>query len=367
MSKIAVFLGAGASAELGLPLMNTFCDAVRDSDIPADEIHDFDAVHNYCNRLAALIGQSARNLENLMSFLSLLEIASPSINIDHCKIYKTPEEALNFVISLICERVMPDIQIHKLSKMAALLAELSKHRAVIITTNYDMHVELTCYRHRLPIAFSESVNNTYRRAPLGEAIHAEAPLSLYKLHGSANWTMDSAGQLSCSGSITYPDPNSINVTKPTLVSRGRQLIIPPAAIKNIQHGVLREQWNGAHAALRTAEHIWFIGYSFPETDSYMRYFIASAVAGNPRLRQIVVIDPSEETLYRRAASFFASAQFSDVFFPLEKRFGEIDNWALMIKNRYLQADSGHIPGAQATTNDKIVKYIDWRMRTAKRG
>lgn len=59
-----------------------------------------------------------------------------------------------------------------------------------------------------------------------------------------------------------------------------------------------------------ADAVWFIGYSFPESDSFMRYFFAGALRDNTRLRQIVIIDPDAISLAQRTSELFGSSEHS---------------------------------------------------------
>lgn len=55
-----------------------------------------------------------------------------------------------------------------------------------------------------------------------------------------------------------------------------------------------------------------MGYSFPATDTFMRYFLAASLFENSQVRQIAICDPSESVALR-AATFFDSPQHKDVF------------------------------------------------------
>ena len=74
--------------------------------------------------------------------------------------------------------------------------------------------------------------------------------------------------------------------------------------------ILLKQWSGAGDALARAERLWFIGYSFPESDSFMRFFLAASLASNSHLRQIAVLDPSLDVIETRAKSLFSAPQLA---------------------------------------------------------
>jgi hypothetical protein len=68
------------------------------------------------------------------------------------------------------------------------------------------------------------------------------------------------------------------------------LIIPPVSNKMIQ-GHMTRVWNRALEILRGAKNVIFVGYSFPETDTYVRYFLKAGLGAASNLNKIFVFDP----------------------------------------------------------------------------
>lgn len=66
-------------------------------------------------------------------------------------------------------------------------------------------------------------------------------------------------------------------------------IIPPVWIKSISEK-FHLAWKKTDELLRTADYIVFLGYSFPESDSYMKFLFANSLNENERLRKIYAID-----------------------------------------------------------------------------
>jgi hypothetical protein len=58
-------------------------------------------------------------------------------------------------------------------------------------------------------------------------------------------------------------------------------------------------WQGAAQALKDAELIAFIGYSFPPSDTEMKYFLAGALAENAKLRKIMISDLYADSIVER--------------------------------------------------------------------
>lgn len=50
-------------------------------------------------------------------------------------------------------------------------------------------------------------------------------------------------------------------------------------------------WKVALDRLRSAKNIVIVGYSLPETDVYMQYFLKTAVGPNVNLNRVYVFDP----------------------------------------------------------------------------
>jgi hypothetical protein len=83
------------------------------------------------------------------------------------------------------------------------------------------------------------------------AAKSGAKIPYLKLHGSLNWPTEAPGNHQFNLTEAVPNP----------------LIIPPVSNKMIQ-GHMTRVWNRALEILRGAKNVIFVGYSFPETDTY---------------------------------------------------------------------------------------------------
>jgi hypothetical protein len=77
------------------------------------------------------------------------------------------------------------------------------------------------------------------------------------------------------------------------------IIIPPSFLKPELARPLRSIWSGAAKALREADRLIFVGYSFPESDTEMTYFLAAALATNVGIEEICVVDPNALQIVQR--------------------------------------------------------------------
>lgn len=82
-------------------------------------------------------------------------------------------------------------------------------------------------------------------------------------------------------------------------------IIPPTWNKGLNHAEIILAWKLAYKLLMQANHIRIIGYSLPETDSYIKYLLRAAVVHAPHLKTIDVLclDPNDSTIKKRYNDF----------------------------------------------------------------
>lgn len=358
--KLVLFLGAGFSRCVGIPTMDRFADGLRQSGfLGPEETKDFDHIQAVCNELAAVSGASARNLEQLCSFMSALQLLRPDFKFEGCsKAMQTPKAVLEKLTQCIAFMARPDLRGESVGSATDLLNAVSGYDVSCITTNYDLHVELAALRLGKSV-FAARTNILPGGGRVPEQHNHAEPLyastdqdriRLFKLHGSVNW-IESEGKVFAEESIQvdsrrraapdtlygtpvefalegYPKWGDRNHTAINCRSQQR-LIVPPTVIKpslldsgtSARASVLRDQWVGAADALSTADVIWFIGYSFPDTDTFMRFFLGASLFRNTRLRQVFVIDPNMSALRHRASPLFAAPQHREVFrglpFPWE--------------------------------------------------
>ena len=102
------------------------------------------------------------------------------------------------------------------------------------------------------------------------------PFPLYKLHGSINWYYSGASSfygetIYCSYSV----PVRLAPQEAESVHDKIPLIIPPVLekIPHFQHESIRALWRKAGEALRQSSRVFCLGYSLPDTDSTMQYFL----------------------------------------------------------------------------------------------
>ncbi|MPZ15674.1 MAG: hypothetical protein GEU73_14840 [Chloroflexi bacterium] len=115
-------------------------------------------------------------------------------------------------------------------------------------------------------------------------------INLIKLHGSLNW---------------YPFPESerepLRLRERPYKQRGQKLyeIVPPEYVKSATaRPIYPILWANAELALRRAELIAFVGFSFTPTDLDVEALFRLAMASNKKLKRVVIANPNDEHRWR---------------------------------------------------------------------
>lgn len=173
--------------------------------------------------------------------------------------------------------------------------------ASVISFNYDIAADMAMYRAGLgPDYVVEK--------PPGRSVY----VPLLKLHGSLNWATEKSSRKIRPLHLTnyfqhyryegYEEHSTTRVPigshlvdyfsrhAPTEVDP-EPVIVPPSWNKADYHAALSDVWAAAAKHLSEAEHIYVIGYSLPETDSFFRHLYALGSVGVTPLRKIAVFNP----------------------------------------------------------------------------
>jgi len=315
--KNVYILGAGFSKEIGLPLQDDFLLAAREVFFKNPTIYaHFENVFRYQDELTKMKKFLNYPLLNLEHLFNLVEMDIFYSNLD------APRTVKNDFQKMICDvliektpnpffhdpdgrlNLQQDIFKNYLSFASILIKDyrdhLSLHADTIISFNYDIIVEAAAciynwkrYRNNSsgktgsikfntifgkdnilqnPISESFKTNRTNAWFPEDKLFsESEDAVKLIKLHGSINWkTVD----------------NDIQET----------FIVPPTWNKSDIR--IRRLWEKAYQELVDAQRIIIIGYSFPETDIYVKSLLALALNKNRQLQNIYFVNP-DETVARK--------------------------------------------------------------------
>lgn len=337
--KIVFILGAGFSKPLGLPLMGNFIEKAQEMyEKEADQLPHFKKVLDFIKDASYTKNFFDSDLTNIEELYSILEMekyvgVAPSKS-DYSQFIidviqkSTPRlEPYNadlpgnwyefifgsnavwrlygdFVMNLLSLSASPIIKDNKFAGINFSASKDHNYEYTIISLNYDMILENalqficgSAYMDKGRFYFSHN--------------HAEIfQLNLAKIHGS--------------------------------VSDGE--IIGPSWNKGLQGPKLTTAWKIAFEALSTANHIRIIGYSLPETDSYIKYLLKYAFMQRPFLRSLDVLclDDKNDTVKRRYERFILSNKLRFVNKSVEDYFGqlrkELRNAASLINQKTIKFD-----------------------------
>lgn len=197
----------------------------------------------------------------------------------------------------------------------------SGNKLSIITTNYDITLEYMLWRlgfhcyvpfewepFMFEFGYKSQSESMYDRAEY------ETSILTCKLHGSINWFSNSENRnslkvlnnlyrgeidedLDYEDDLSSPDFNFKTVWYPEISNESYKFeqvpfIVPLTIFKLQPDRRIQAIWDAAGKALKKADKLIFVGYSFPESDLYMRYFLAANLYENVDLRVIHIISPS---------------------------------------------------------------------------
>jgi hypothetical protein len=137
-------------------------------------------------------------------------------------------------------------------------------------------------------------------------LYSESGPSLYKLHGSVNWFLVN-DSLCVESRVVGVQSQKWDAKLPRVCTKNYKpadipLIVPPSFLKPDLKGPLTRIWSGAAKSLLEADQLVFIGYSFPSSDTEMKYFLASSLVDNAQIRRIDVFDLHAQQLCEKLSA-----------------------------------------------------------------
>ncbi len=344
-NDIVIFLGAGFTHDLELPIMSNFNSA---SDQEYDGItadynksknatpllkkggEIFQKFQKYALNVSEFMNIDINNMEDVFCLADIIEGTSISSN--------SIPEVDNLIIAEIItnirlwlwkifqqcppindKRLTAQNNVYKYKKFFQFLIERHKiHKDIsIITTNYDLMPEFfinelqgQCTYNIHPGCKEWKVLNTSTRKFV--SIDCNDSIPIYKLHGSVNYFFNGNGNKDIINIVTDKlDVDNVGNSKspvfkdkPSLfpldaITELKKLnnnkipepaIIPPMYSKIESMEWLKTIWNNSLTAIRNAKIIVFIGYSFPQSDGFMKSFFQSALIGRNNQEPPIIIN-----------------------------------------------------------------------------
>lgn len=311
--KNVYLLGAGFSKEIGLPLQDDFLLVAKEVYFKdTSRYRHFKRVFEYQDKLSKMrqfLNYPLLNLEHLFNLIEMDIFYSKST-----KVKKIKDDFAKLICDVLVDKtpcpfthnrsgsLVQDQKYKNYISFMSLFIEkdkhqLSTHKDTIISFNYDLILEgASCIynwkrneRHQYSHAqsnnfiqfntifgkeniivdqvnqyFTQNRPNSYF-PPMNLFSTDDEALKLVKLHGSINWKTSSNDQT---------------------------FIVPPTWNKS--NPQIRKLWEVAYNEIMTAKRIIIIGYSFPETDIYVKSLLALALNENKILQNIFFVNPDKE-------------------------------------------------------------------------
>jgi len=275
---------------------------------------DFDNVFNAIAELQAVHAKSFLDLDNIEVLFGAIEMANLIGKLGERSleeivklresiitlIFKTLEHSIKFPV--MDQSIHPPVPygefMRTLSSAQLNAIPIAPHDFAFITFNYDLTLDY-CLKN-IDYCLSEKTN-------VKDAHIHKVPY--LKLHGSINWGIcEVCGQIIPIQTSEFI-PDILPITKNVFFDIGSKLyfkkhcekplkgppiLVPPTWNKTGYHEQLGNVWKRAAAELSTAENIFVIGYSLPETDSFFRYLYALGSESSIRIKRFWVFNPDGE-------------------------------------------------------------------------
>ena len=340
MSEHVFVLGAGVSMNLGAPLMADFLEKAdliyRQRRVEHFGEH-FERVARARSALQQVHSKTALDIHNLESVFGAFDMARllgslPGLEEEDVEtlpdsmrvvIAKTLEETIEFDTSAEGGRPMVYGAHRQFAETLGDLCRREPGSVSVVSFNYDIITDFAMECVEIGPDYALADSPEFR---LGPPKSFEHTVPLLKLHGSINWAKCSCPD--CTSAVACPVRFFINPEYP--VERGkwphggkvyigtgipkapitchnqtvsnRLLIVPPTWNKGTTEDALIPVWRRAAEELRTAQNVYILGYSLPETDIFFRYMFALGLVGPQVLNRFWVFNPDQDTVESRFRS-----------------------------------------------------------------
>lgn len=274
MTKNVVYiLGAGFSAPVGVPTMRNFIDQARKLRRGNESYAYFDRVIKLVQDTVSAATFFQHDSRNIEEALSLLEMK------DSIEGTNQKDDLIRFIVEVIraSTPIIPQIDMAQMP---------SNFHVAMFTQNLNWQGYCSFLASMCQLEFRRMTNNEFRGLVV-QQIDNTAKYSILTLN------YDLILENTCRYLLTSfqwgPTPkihfNSAQETEhdgwPQLVKIHGSVdtgnIIPPTFNKGLYGSELPHSWREAYDILARANEIRIIGYSLPQTDSYIKYLLMASV------------------------------------------------------------------------------------------
>jgi len=337
--KNVYLLGAGFSKEIGLPLQDDFLLVAKEVYFkdPSQYKH-FDRVFEYQDKLSKMrkfLNYPLLNLEHLFNLIEMDLFYSKSQRVAKIKkdftqlicdvlIDKTPNP---FTHDKSGHLFIDGIFDNHVSFLSLFIkndeGRLETYQDTIISFNYDLVLE-----------GAASVYNWKRSKKGRRAYVSNNHMSINTIFEKSNISVENItpyfvrnrpNSYFSSDGVIEDNDNSIKLIKLhgsinwKTASNNKTFIVPPTWNKSDSQ--IRKLWDIAYKEIMSAKRIIVLGYSFPETDIYIKSLLALALNENKILQNIFFINPDKE-IARKACLSLLDKHFEKYCAYKEWKFSE---------------------------------------------
>ncbi len=319
-------LGAGFSADAGLPLVAGFMNTMRDAVMwlkeqgpdRTPEIEAIESVFAFRRSAAAAALRTHIDVENIEELFSLAAAYRQGRHeADESKVARAIAATLDYAANRVKD--VPKVKVSfneppgwsrpsgwmdpegwkkgiyecpiydlQLGVMTGYFSHSNPTRNTLITFNYDTVVEEAL--SRLGFAYDYGLPEGAVRWVSGRPNGRGEPIPILKLHGSVNWGVNLSAPSHQKIEI-FPDYTLLRASE----AKHELILAPPTWRKGWGPShVMTAVWDEAIDALSNATRIIIIGYSLPATDSHFKYLMSAGLRDNISLRKILFVNGREQ-------------------------------------------------------------------------
>lgn len=311
--KNVYLLGAGFSKKIGLPLQDDFLLVAKEVYFKdTSRYKHFERVFGYQDKLSKMrqfLNYPLLNLEHLFNLIEMDIFYSKSTEAEKIK-----DDFIKLICDVLADKTISpftrdrsghltyDQNYDKYISFMSLFIEndedqLNTHKDTIISFNYDLIIEGASYIYN----WKRSERDPYKTTTSDNLIQFNT------IFGKENILVEEVGQYLTQNMATpYSPPINLFSTDNEALkliklhgsinwktsSNKQTFIVPPTWNKS--NSEIRKLWDIAYYEIKTAKRIIIIGYSFPETDIYVKSLLALALNENKILQNIFFINPDKE-------------------------------------------------------------------------
>lgn len=369
-------LGAGFSANAGLPLVTNFLERMADavewlySHDREREAESVRSVFDFRLRAAGAAYRAEVNIDNIEELFSLasasegenradevisaiaatLDFAELTTQHPTCEV-EVKEESDNGTW-IRKEKTFPLYQLYAGIISGSMCNGPTETQNTVITLNYDTLLEDALAELDVPFHYGLPTKiTTYHESAKCLNSKDRDTLPIYKLHGSVNWSKPSSR-----GRKTTVFGNYRNLYQ----NGGRVLLIPPTWRKIFAEQLVHV-WEGAVEALNKATRIVVIGFSMPPTDNHFKYLIAAGLQRNISLRKFLFVNPGLDSKRKERAKLRRNL-FSILRRELEAR-GVVEPIPLTAKEFFLRRETLRKIGRDISEDFLSINYLSDEFQT----